>query len=405
MKNILLPLVLAVCLLSIWLASNKISPQYKQAIIPNEITQTDQQQDLSINQIVDIPETESIIKPDSSLKKITSEIVSLLNAHDYYQAIEYYNSVFDSLNNKEIERIEILFLQHASALIAQKDNHYAEQLLINFIDYHNENPQFLFLLAEIYIAQNKLEDTIQILVRARNAEIHFDQQKRIELRIAQVADIYRRQLENALQFNKIISLYEDLYNSYPNNHDFVLQLALAYVANQQPEMALPYFQQLLNNEKYGDIAKNAINEIYAENKPEPQIPIRSQQQSKYDIAIAMQPYGDQFLIETRLNGRPITLLLDTGASITSLTLNALKKINAKPLGEFIQLNTANGQTQSQLYQLSSIQVGNVKIKDLVVAEVNMNAVGVIQGLLGTDFLKHFHYSINNQNSTLYLNHR
>lgn len=401
MKNILFVSIISVCLFLLWSEQNK--EQDKKNPLPNTAVLQNTVQQPTIE--VATSQSEPL---ENEQNAPFQQINQLIDNKQYYEAVEYYNSLFDRLDNDDITKIENLFLQHARTLIANESGYLAEKLLLDFINYHNESPQFLFLLAEIYLEQNNLNETLKVLIRARNSEAELNQQQLIELRIAQVASLYSKKLATTLQHERIIELYDELYNNYPSNNTFVLELAMAYLEYGQPEMALPYLQQLLSDQQYSEVAQNAIEQIYADHQQQEHPPVENttgQQDIEFDTAIAMQPYGDQFLIETRLNGRSTTLLLDTGASITSLTPDALKKAKAEPMGKFIRLNTANGEAQSQLYRISSFKINNIEIKDIVVAEVNMGSSSTMQGLLGTDFLRHFHYSINNQNNTLYLNNR
>ena len=103
------------------------------------------------------------------------------------------------------------------------------------------------------------------------------------------------------------------------------------------------------------------------------------------------------------------MLLDTGASITSLSAEVIQRLGLEPLGRSIQINTANGRTEAPLYRVKRISLGRFRIQDLVVAEIDLGRDNRFQGLLGTDLLngvnQNYGYLIDNQKSELIFRRR
>ena len=81
-----------------------------------------------------------------------------------------------------------------------------------------------------------------------------------------------------------------------------------------------------------------------------------------------------------------SLLLDTGASITALSRELIDRLNLQPLNRQIRLNTANGSTLAELYQVERLQLGRLVLSDIVIADIDMGSTSNFQGLLGTDTL-------------------
>lgn len=114
--------------------------------------------------------------------------------------------------------------------------------------------------------------------------------------------------------------------------------------------------------------------------------------------------GSSFLIDVTIEQQSSRLLLDTGASITALSTELIKQLNLSPTGQSIQLSTANGVTNARLYRVKNLRLGQLILKNMIVAEIHMGRRSRFQGLLGTDALNQFNprysYIIDNQKSAL-----
>jgi predicted aspartyl protease len=95
------------------------------------------------------------------------------------------------------------------------------------------------------------------------------------------------------------------------------------------------------------------------------------------------------------NGRPVTLLLDTGAETTVLTPAAAARVGAqRPVVEFQrQLHSLAGSLETSEVELRSFTAGGVAIpwRRVRVAPVNMPAIfaGPLDGVVGADTLSSF----------------
>ncbi len=101
------------------------------------------------------------------------------------------------------------------------------------------------------------------------------------------------------------------------------------------------------------------------------------------------------------------LLIDTGASYTAFTTQAVAKLMS--LGNAlskdyknIKVNTANGTTQARMFSLSEFKLGPRLLTNLSVLEVNMGENSHSDGLLGMNFLSQFKFKIDQENALLFL---
>lgn len=93
--------------------------------------------------------------------------------------------------------------------------------------------------------------------------------------------------------------------------------------------------------------------------------------------------------ETRLhiNGRPLTALVDTGASTVALTYEDARELGLIRPGDRydMTIKTANGETSARRVVLGSVRIGGISVSDV---EATVAREGVLPfNLLGMSFLK------------------
>lgn len=100
-----------------------------------------------------------------------------------------------------------------------------------------------------------------------------------------------------------------------------------------------------------------------------------------------------FLVSGAVNGVPARMLLDTGASLVSVSASAAKRMGIDLRGgRKITLNTANGQTQGTAVTLQSVEALGGVVPNVagVVMSTDLKGEDV---LLGMSFLQHFDLNI------------
>jgi aspartyl protease family protein len=99
------------------------------------------------------------------------------------------------------------------------------------------------------------------------------------------------------------------------------------------------------------------------------------------IVVIERSRDQHFYVEGGINGHPVTFLIDTGASLVSVSEELARRIGLSP-GSPAIFNTAGGRAVGQIVPEASVNVGGIR--------VDGNRVGVgTQGspaLLGQNFL-------------------
>ena len=186
-------------------------------------------------------------------------------------------------------------------------------------------------------------------------------------------------------------IFESLYLSHSGHPRFQFDYANSLLALGRTNEAKTLFSQLLGNSEFSTLSREALAKISANERGNSTQRVAKEQREEQEperpgIRIPLIPYGTSFLINTRINGRPVTLLLDTGASITSLDVNVIEKLRLPSTGQSITLSTANGQTRSELYKTRSVDLGGIKVNGQTIASIDFGSNPRFSGLLGTDIL-------------------
>ena len=97
-------------------------------------------------------------------------------------------------------------------------------------------------------------------------------------------------------------------------------------------------------------------------------------------------------------------MIDTGASMTMVTSAALQQrgLRYRETGRSQLFNTANGQVRAPIIILESLSVGDWYVQQLEVGILDLGGRSDIDGLLGMNFLSHFRFFIDQNESMLRL---
>ncbi|KQU85357.1 aspartyl protease family protein [Variovorax paradoxus] len=94
-----------------------------------------------------------------------------------------------------------------------------------------------------------------------------------------------------------------------------------------------------------------------------------------------------FMTQGAINGRPVTFMLDTGATSIAMSAADAQRIGLDySKGQRVQMNTANGVASGYKLRLQSVRVGDVEVYDIdaIVSPQPMPFV-----LLGNSFINRF----------------
>ena len=125
-------------------------------------------------------------------------------------------------------------------------------------------------------------------------------------------------------------------------------------------------------------------------------------------AIPLERRGDGYIVQVTLNDQAtLKLLVDTGASMTALTRESFRRLQRQHfslLGTRL-FNTANGYTRGDIYRASALTLGEERLEDTTVAVLDLRTMDDIDGLLGMNVLRQFHFEIDQSAGAMQIRRR
>jgi predicted aspartyl protease len=123
------------------------------------------------------------------------------------------------------------------------------------------------------------------------------------------------------------------------------------------------------------------------------------------ITVPVEMNGSWIIVPATFNGAvKASLQLDTGASSTLVSRRIANSLALSPLGARRAV-TVSGTITLSVARVGSLNIGGAEIRDLVVAIHDFSPDPRVEGLLGLDFLKHFHVSLDARRKLLILGPR
>ena len=128
-------------------------------------------------------------------------------------------------------------------------------------------------------------------------------------------------------------------------------------------------------------------------------------QNDYSDQIALVSRGNQYWADLEIEDNVVTLLIDTGASMTTLSRQAFQALpntnNFDLMGQRM-FNTANGITKGNIYRVDRLELGRFTLNDAQIAVLDFKMPEGVDGLLGMNVLQHFRFHIDQGQQVLYL---
>ena len=121
---------------------------------------------------------------------------------------------------------------------------------------------------------------------------------------------------------------------------------------------------------------------------------------EYTHQLPLKKIAEHFIIDVKINNTPLSLLLDTGATLTLVNESKLPPL-LTILKENIVLTTAGGAVHAQLHEAETLLVGEIELKKFQIVSSSFEQKEA-DGLLGMNFFKQFRFKIDQEKSILYL---
>jgi len=323
----------------------------------------------------------------------------LLESKAYERAMGRYEALqAQAADDATVQRARGQLLEYARRLMAQADYPSATRLLQLFLQNDYRDVEARTLLAAALRGQNDPGAAIAQLYQARGQawrpETLDELTRTIRVVVTEAADTLEQRGDTA----GLLALYQDLTQLEPSHAPYFIELATAQLALHDLDAARQSLLLVAQDPEVGARARDLLERVQVA-AIDAQPPDTTAAATEV-AGIPLVRSGSHFLVDARLESQLARLLIDTGASLTMLTPDTLQRSGsgARATGRTGHFSTANGRVSAPIYRLDSLSVGDWEVRNLDVGVLDLGEPG-IDGLLGMNFLRHFRFYID-QNQTL-----
>ncbi|MEI6894150.1 MAG: retropepsin-like aspartic protease [Colwellia sp.] len=294
----------------------------------------------------------------------------------------------------ELSALRLFWLQTSQGLIEHTLFTDAENSISAYLEFERDDVDFLYLQVDLYKQQHL---SLLAIKQAYEVQYHvFNEVKKGNV-IEFARDLVQQQAEvliNKGLWFELRELVEEVLLLDPDNLNLQWLIGRAQYQLGDFEYALNAIEPLLNHANYKIKAQSLLAKIESALRKPESIPLSRQ--------------GEHYIVQALINDRfTLSLLLDTGASISLISERAFSALNRYAETTYIkdiQLGTAGGQITASLYQVSEFAIQGYVVNDFVFA-VSPFVSKHNDGLLGMNFLRNFDFYIDQNNNSLMLKNK
>lgn len=347
-------------------------------------------------------------------RKLTDIAAKELNQHPF--AVNSYSPT-NNTQSSDLAANRAELLGQANLWLKEKKLLTLGAFLQDYLKQYPQDMDFLLLEAKLNVHTSLLSDAIAYYYHLLRNPMTALQKSEIEQQIEQLSTNTIGQLKRNYSWDILAMFVEPLLQLAPNNRLYILSLAKAYAELFQQGL----MENVLASLEYDDPDAEKIREIIlaqqiasnnGQNNGQNNEENNYLDEGNEDDAIThlgrpipLKKFADQYVVEAKLSGNPVALLIDTGASVTAISsqyfddLSNRYKINY--LGSF-NMATAGGQIMARMYQFRELTIGHVTVQDLPVVVLPMQGIKNADGLLGMNFLREFDFKIDQRQSVMFI---
>ena len=263
--------------------------------------------------------------------------------------------------------------------------------MLEYIELEPEHRSTKIELIETYKDLEEYTKAIQLITEL--IDTSNDENEKLHSNLLNSSQSYIDLLNNAKNFQELSHFLTERIEQGLQLPFYTYALAKHHINMQRFDLASKLLIELEFDEEYGEKAKNLLLEIE-----------KSQaQEQEYLHKFPLTKEGSHFTIEVSLNNNtPLTLILDTGATITMINEDKLSSLTM--VNEHITLQTAGGEIVGQILEADTLNVGDIALQNFQVTTSDYTQEKA-DGLLGMNFFKEFKFKIDQEENFLYLSEK
>ncbi len=331
---------------------------------------------------------------------IPQEIIDFeraLEEHRYDDALIIFQRQ-ERQNSELSQRLETVLLQKIDEWYEHRE--YSIAALERFTQHYYQNPVFLKKLAQLYTEEQELEKAIEVLISVRSFISLPDQLENTADSIHKLSRMIYENRQKNQQLQETLPLFQKLATMEPERAFYRFAMAQGYLSAEDSNNAIRELELLQTDEEFGRMAFKQLSDLLP--------PVQEEPEEMPTSAISLVNEGNHYIVvaSTQDKSQP-RLLIDTGASLTTLPNTLLKELKRKKMAHRVnhtQLKTASGFVFAPIYRVKELHLGQYIVKDLEVAGLELDYASA-EGLLGMNVLGQFHFQIDQDRNYLILSPR
>ncbi|NQZ84003.1 MAG: clan AA aspartic protease [Colwellia sp.] len=339
-------------------------------------------------------EKDSYVENTKSAQQSANNIKNAIKAKDYFNA-SYLMNILANDHHDQLSTVRLFWLDVTRGLIQHKLFTDAENSISAYLAFQRDDSGFLYQQVDLYWQQQL---PLLAIKHAYEVQYHVFNENEIRGAVNFARDLVQQHVDGLINNNHWLEL-----------SDLVAEVLLFDPQNQNLQWLFVRAQYQLGEFEY---ARNAIEPLL--NEPNYKIKARAllakiEAALRKPQSIALSRQGEHFIVPALINDTfNVSLMLDTGASISLLSQSAFEALNQYSAVVYIKdinLNTAGGTITASIYQVDEFSIKDYVINDFIFAVSPSYLNEGSDGLLGMNFLKSFDFHIDQNNSLLILKNK
>ena len=325
-----------------------------------------------------------------------------LLAADYSRALLQYQDMA-SASNVEVAQAKSELLAHLDHLLKNSSVQQFVDLTDQYLSIYYDDVDVLLYLARFNYSLGDMMEASAVY-RLINSYAYSAEQIR---KLRQSVGVFIGEVDvyytASSDFYELITIYTELDSNGLLQPRHQLAFAKVYLSQGNTLGAMALLKRLKNQSEVASSVRVLMNEIELKEEEEI-VPV----ERSYSDQIALKPHGNQFSLDLNIDGSMVDLLIDTGASMTTISQQQFQRSFMRDDFIFVEqrlFNTANGIAKGAVYRVNSVELGGFILRDVHIAVLDFDLAGQLGGLLGMNVLGQFHFQIDQNNSRLLLSER
>lgn len=327
----------------------------------------------------------------------------LLGMRLYSDAMVLYQEQVQQ-NGQSAGQFKGVLLDQLKQLSETRNNNDFSELIENYLSVYYDDVDVLLQLADFNQANGSYFEVVDVYLLAKTYAYSDTDQRKVYASFNDFVEAIDGVYTNQKNWLSLINLYSHIESSGLLTSPYRYRQALAYLRSGDEYFAIEQFNQLLSDSLVGEAAALALNNLTGISEA-PVVVTSSVWEGAESITL--QQVGNQYLVDLT-GGRQATvkLLIDTGASMTTLSRLSFDNINAD--GDAVEqerrlFRTASGVIMGTVYLIPELRLGPYSLQDTQIAVLdNFGGDREIDGLLGMNILGQFRFQIDQDEGRLLL---